>query len=101
MGKEENAIQSAIMEYLTIRNILNWRNNNIPVPGRRFIGRKGSSDIFALHKGKFMGIEVKTSTGTQSDDQKDFEKDVIDNGGIYILARCVEDVEEMLNEVML
>jgi hypothetical protein len=48
-------------------------------------------------------IEVKTQKGRQSDQQIRFEKMVRDRGGIYILARSVDDailqLEEAINEI--
>lgn len=48
-------------------------------------------------------IEVKTQKGRQSDQQIRFEKMVQDRGGIYILARSVDDavsqLEEAINEI--
>jgi hypothetical protein len=48
-------------------------------------------------------IEVKTQKGRQSDQQIRFEKMVKDRGGIYILARSVDDavsgLEEAINEI--
>jgi hypothetical protein len=37
-------------------------------------------------------IEVKTAKGTQSDDQKRFQKEVTEQGMTYILARDLSDV---------
>lgn len=98
MGKEENAIQNAIMEYLTIKNIFHWRNNTTPIydPTRKCFRKmnsmKGVPDIICIIKGQFVGIEVKKPDGKQSPDQKIFEKECNKNGGKYILARSVEDV---------
>jgi hypothetical protein len=37
-------------------------------------------------------IEVKTAKGTQSDEQKRFQKEVTEQGMTYILARSLDDV---------
>ena len=42
--------------------------------------------------GKFIGIEVKSNSGKQSDAQKAFEDGLKRAGGTYILARSLEDV---------
>lgn len=102
MGKEENAIQNAIMEYLTIMNIFHWRNNTTGTydPTRKCFrktsAKKGIPDIICIIKGQFVGIEVKTPEGKQNADQKIFEKECIKNGGKYILARSIEDVQKGL-----
>lgn len=50
----------------------------------------------AIVDGQHIGIEVKTKTGKQSPEQKRWQDNIIASGGIYILARCVEDVERVL-----
>lgn len=48
-----------------------------------------------------MGIEVKTMVGRQSKDQKNWQRNCERSGGLYILARSVEDVEAALREANL
>ena len=61
----------------------------------------GMPDIVGvLPNGLFLGIEVKTATGRQSDAQKAFQSAVEDNGGVYILARSVDDVRTQLTGVI-
>jgi len=106
MGKEENAIQNAIMDLLSYRNVFHWRNNTTPIydPSRKCFRKmnsmKGIPDIICIINGRFLGIEVKTLTGKQSPDQKEFEKVCLKNGGVYCLARSVEDVQEVLNDLL-
>jgi len=52
----------------------------------------GIPDILAIHKGLFVGIEVKAAGGKPSDHQKRFLEIIRDQGGIAILAYSVEDV---------
>ena len=92
----ETEIQKEIMAYLTVRQIYHWRNNT----GRRgtvSYGFIGSADILGLlPSGRFLAIEVKTETGTQSTDQQEFQLNINMNSGLYILARSVEDVIKKL-----
>ena len=63
--------------------------------GRRWLhfGLKGSSDIIGMTKtGKFLGVEVKTATGTLRPEQAAFLMRVNANGGKAIVARSVEDL---------
>lgn len=99
----EGTIQSSICDYLAIKKYFFYRVNNIPPydsVNKHFRkmpknSRKGVADIFLLHKGTPYFIEVKSKTGVQSQDQKDFQKDVNENGGIYVLARDIEDVRRI------
>jgi hypothetical protein len=97
MPNSESYIQKNILAYLSLRNIWAWRSNNLAVPGRRFIGEPGLPDIVGmLPGGRFLGIEVKTKTGKQSDDQKAFQARCEKEGGLYILARSLDDVMEVI-----
>src|ERR1700679_3118663 len=62
-------------------------------PANPFMSRK-----FELHScGLRLEIEVKTGKGKQSNQQKNFESMINGFGGIYIVARSVDDVLTVLN----
>ena len=42
--------------------------------------------------GQFVGIKVKASKGRQSDNQKEFQRQLEAAGGMYVLAYSIEDV---------
>jgi len=56
-------------------------------------GQKGLCDLIAIKNGMVVFIEVKAENGRQSDEQKVFEAKINSAGGIYILARSIDDVE--------
>ncbi len=78
-----------------------WRNNTGAFQDKtgrvvRF-GCPGSPDLLGIIRpGRFLGIEVKTSTGRQSEQQKSFMKMVESMGGIYLLVRSVEEAEQWI-----
>lgn len=88
----ESQIQKQIMAYLKAAGIYHWRNNT----GRRggvSYGLAGSPDIMGMTKsGRFLGIEVKDATGTQKPAQIEFQQNCEATGGLYILARSLDDV---------
>lgn len=51
----------------------------------------GASDLVGLHRGQFLGVEVKSAVGRQSKEQSAFERMVRTQGGIYVLARSVTE----------
>lgn len=55
-------------------------------------GKAGCPDIVVCLKGRFIGLEVKTEKGRQSDKQKQAEKEIIKAGGIYKIVKSLEDV---------
>lgn len=59
-------------------------------------GLSGSSDIIAIIKGRFVGIEAKVGKDRQRGNQANFATAVRKAGGIYILARSVDDVRNTL-----
>lgn len=78
-----------------------WRNNvgaaHITNRWMRF-GLKGSSDLLGLLRGgRFLAIEVKSATGKQSPAQRAFQKTITRFGGLYVLARSIDDVTEALS----
>ncbi len=61
--------------------------------------KPGDPDIVVCYQGIYIGIEAKTKTGVQSEWQKLREKQIKAAGGIYILARSVEDVEIAIEDI--
>ena len=102
----ESNIQKGILQYLGLKRIYAVRVNsgatviNTPT-GNRYIkmAQAGTADILICYNGLFIACEVKTEKGRQSDHQKFAEKQVNESGGIYFIARSIEDVREMLAEV--
>ena len=96
----ESDIQALILIYVTsLPGSFGFRMNTGAVQdGDRFIryGLKGQPDIFLILKGRFIGIEVKARTGRQSEAQKQWQRNCERAGGLYILARSVDDVRDRL-----
>lgn len=93
-------MQNAVLAYLHKKGYLYWRQNNIP-PFDRSLGayrkppkhsRAGVPDVIVVRNGIFIGIECKRRSTGQSKNQKDFQKDLEDAGGKYIVARSVLDI---------
>lgn len=66
----------------------------------RFIkaGFKGCSDILGMLKGgRMLAVECKSSKGKESTDQAAFGARVAQDGGMYFVARSVDDVMRALN----
>ncbi len=99
-GKEkESDIQRTILEYLEIKKIFHYRNNSGAfVKDKHFyrFGAVGSPDIICVKDGKYIGIEVKGKTGKQSDGQIKFQEELESAGGVYILARGLDDIMKVL-----
>lgn len=114
-GTPEGAIQSSILEYLSIEKIWHCRmqSRTFQVPGKggklrpMFVGTVGMADILAIPKvqnGYVWGvletivlwIECKAGKGRQSAAQKEFEDEVCKAGHYYLVAHSIDDVRDWL-----
>jgi hypothetical protein len=57
---------------------------------------KGHPDILACAGGRYIAIECKSQDGRQRPEQKSFQRAVERSGGLYVLARSVEDVAKIV-----
>lgn len=58
----------------------------------------GTPDLLGvMHPGRAFAIEVKTAKGQQREAQRNWQKAWEKRGGIYVLARSVEDVYKELD----
>ena len=100
--RTESDIQALILIYLTSLpdTYAQRQNTGAAHDGRRLVryGVPGQGDILCCMKGRFIEVEVKTKTGRQSDAQKLRERNITKAGGLYILARSVDDVRAALTK---
>ncbi|PZM81953.1 VRR-NUC domain-containing protein [Candidatus Gracilibacteria bacterium] len=100
---KENIIQKSIINYLQLKENLGelyfFRSGAgaVRVTGQnrdRFFktGKAGCPDITVVKDGRFIGLEVKTEKGKQSEAQKLAEEKILKAGGEYYIVRSVEDV---------
>ena len=103
----EKIIQKQILNFLAAYGIFVFRVNTTGVfdPSKKIFRRlagfnlKGVADILGvLPNGRFLAIEVKTAVGKQSIWQKNFQKQVESNNGVYVLARSIDDVRFIIDQ---
>ncbi len=87
----EKTIENKIKTYLKSKGAY-----FVKYHGNKF-SQVGVPDILACYKGQFIAIEVKNETGKTSQLQDINLKLIRDAGGIAIVARSVEDVEEVIS----
>jgi hypothetical protein len=64
-------------------------------------GRKGWGDIIACSPfGRYIEVECKREDGRQSPEQKQHQADVEQRGGVYILARSIDDLEARKSAIL-
>ena len=92
MAREKN-IENSIKRYLKSKGAYYFKHH-----GNQF-SQVGVPDIISCYKGRFIGIEVKNEIGKTSPLQDVNLKMINEAGGIGIIARCVKDVKEVLENV--
>jgi hypothetical protein len=82
-----------MMDYLKDNGNEVWRNNNLAVRGRAFIGRKGVGDIIGYSKkyGHFVCCEIKAIGDRLSSDQMVFLEQLAMAGGTAMLCQQIRD----------
>lgn len=114
----EHELQTAVLKkYGSRKDMKIWRNNTGVAIGFSFIqkarklgyfpesfpatryGVPGAPDIMGFRKpnGQFIGIETKDVKRGQTEEQKVWQEVIESMGGIYILAKKMEDVDEVLS----
>jgi hypothetical protein len=94
---KEKHIQNEILRtFGTRRDMRLWRaNTGVARIGRRVVrfGVPGQADLTGiLPNGQRLEIEVKSSDGRQTEEQRNYQAMIERFGGVYVLARSVEDV---------
>ncbi len=102
MASEENPVVKAALDLLPLYGVEVWRNQSHPVPGRRFTGRKGVSDVLGFTRSaKFVAVELKKPGGKLSEEQVEFLKLVKAAGGVAIAAYSIDDFQKQLESYRL
>ena len=89
----EKVVQDKIIAYLKKKRVYHFRF-------QAQYNLNGLPDILCLYKGFFLGLELKREKGgapTQLQLRKITA--INDNGGIGVIVRSVEEVEEILNNI--
>ena len=74
-----------------------WRNNIGHATMRHGarvtfgVGGPGGADLIGCFRGRFVAVEIKTPTGRQSPEQRQFQALVERLGGTYVILRSVAD----------
>ena len=91
----ERDVVAVIKKYLASlgSDIFFWKEHGGPY------GTSGVPDIICCYKGRFLGLEVKLSTGTLTELQKRAIDRINRAGGIASRVECVSDVQKIIAKV--
>jgi len=81
-------------EIFSVPNEATYKNNQFKSTGVR----NGVSDLIILLTNKVLFIEMKDVNNTQSEQQKDFEKVVLNLGFEYYVVRSLEQFKKLICE---
>jgi penicillin-binding protein-related factor A (putative recombinase) len=104
MSQPEKRIENMILHYLKSKRIFAWKTQTVGIYDQK-LGRfrkagalytRGVADIIGIYNSRLLAIEVKSARGVLSEHQKIFLQNVKEHGGIAMVARSVEEVEEKL-----
>lgn len=96
LAKEPTAtdLTRQALEFLLFNGCFAWRQNNFGKLGRAGVAKKGVPDIIGITRdGRFVGLEIKVGKDRQSEDQKGFEKQIKEKGGVYAVIKQFDDLE--------
>ena len=98
---KEKRLQNEILRaFGTKRWMRLWRaNTGVAQIGSRVVrfGVPGQADLTGILPGGVrLEVEVKSDRGRQTEDQRNFQRMIERFGGVYVLARSVDDVERAL-----
>lgn len=92
----ESNIKRQVQDFLNARGLFWFRQNTgafkTKTGGFYHFGAIGSPDIFILHKGLLIGLEIKSPKGKQEPAQKLFGEKMEKNGGLYFIIRSFGDI---------
>jgi len=107
----EKDVAAGILKYLQMlennRDAYIFRNNSYRGKILRKDGstgylrnnKKGTPDIICLYKGKYLGIETKSSIGKQSAEQIEAQKRIERAGGYYWIIRDIDILIKKLKDL--
>lgn len=97
---EKQILNAILREFGTHRGMRLWRQNTgVARFDRRTVafGIPGQADLTGILPGGIrLEIEAKGPNGRQTEDQRNFAHMIERFGGIYVLARSVQDVREAI-----
>jgi len=106
----EKPIENLILNYLELKNIFAFKIQRTGIwDAKKNIFRRSSnrhhicgiSDILGiLPDGRFLAIEVKSAKGVVSGEQRDFINKINNSKGVAFVARSLDDVIKVLEDVL-
>ncbi|MDD5353297.1 MAG: hypothetical protein PHS93_09075 [Candidatus Omnitrophica bacterium] len=98
----EQELQKEIIDYLRLNGWFVIKNNLGGIPTKRGLVKNQSSglaDLTCLKDGIVIMCEIKTPDGRQSQNQKEFQQEWEEYGGIYFLVHSLDEAIDFFKEV--
>lgn len=93
---------SSTGRYVAGKTRINYHENKVVKEGKwiKGSGTKGTADISATIKGKAIKIEIKFGKDRQSMAQKEYQRQTVTAGGIYLIVKNYDDFREWYNSYL-
>lgn len=95
----ETELSRTIKDYLDARHVWNIRLNSGRV-GRVYLCPRGTPDRLAVVKGRAIFIEVKTKGGKITTAQANAHADIVNAGGVVIVADSFEAFKTQFDAII-
>lgn len=82
-----------------IRDVLRYKGWFVVRNQQGMGSHAGLSDLVAIKNSIVIWIEVKAEKGYMSPHQEQFKQDISTHGGLYILAKTVDDVVQYIDSI--
>ena len=101
MNQHSMLVNRVLIELGSKKEFMIWKNATGATKNEcgRYVryGLKGAPDIIGVKKGgKFIALEIKTGAAVQSPAQIKFQKRFEELGGLYIVVRDMDDLDQIL-----
>ena len=101
---EQEILNEILRVFGTDLRIRLWRaNTGVARMGRRVVrfGVPGQADLTGILSGGIrLEVEVKAEGGRQTAEQKNYQAMIEGLGGVYVLAKSVEDVQRAIGRYL-
>lgn len=98
----ESSIQNKIIQYLKLKKIFHYRQNQAAVKTEKTFFRatsiNGLPDIICIVQGLYIGLEVKTEDGRLNENQIETHRKIIGAGGLVYVVRSLKDVQAIFEK---
>lgn len=98
----ERELEKAVISFLVMHGIFVFKPSKMTATKRAMRDAdRGAPDIWVVHKGRAIALELKTKKGKLSDDQISWRVRFESAEGLYYVVRSLSDAANVLKAIQL